>query len=420
MSFKTGFIAFTLGLILVSEAAVVMAQKVVTGGSTLPHGLYNDILPIGPDFSYTGKNSVTGKTAVLTNNGSLFSVLPSQDFSHRSVVIAASDVVITPIEELTYSLAHNPSVGYPPIPAVANWGPVLQMPSVGTSVTIPFNKNTTAGTAQALNFRGTLSNSLPDFGDLCGVFSGRISDWSQIAGSNRVGPITVLYREEGSGTSALLGNFLNAACAAEASPSNLKGGMWTVDQPNFAQQFNDDTVPYRGARFISVKGSSGMRDAVFADQGRIGYVGPDVIPTSDLADATKFALLRGFSPTAANTQLAIAAAPVPNDANANTRSAWLPNFGVPFNGYAIAGFTSWVVSQCFTGTDTNDTVATMTTFLNDLYDGDFDATITADNFVPLSIEWKNAVKSTFLSNTSGRGMNIANSTVCNGIGKPLQ
>ncbi len=407
MSFKKSVLASAVALGLMSVAAGAMAQKVVTGGATLPQGLYTSILPVGPNFSYTGTGSGTGKSAVLNNNSTPFGA------TNRTVPMAASDVVITSTEDTNYAAAH---ITAPATPA-DNWGPMLQMPSVGTSVTIPFNKTTTAGAAQALNFRGTLSNSVPDLGDVCGIFSGRVTDWSQIPGSNRSGAITVLYRGEGSGTSALLGNFLNAACATETGTSNLKNGAWTADQQAFAQQFVGNTVP---SNFVSVTGSAGMRDAVFAEQGRIGYVGPDVIPTADLADATKYAQLRGFSPTIANTQLAIAAAPVPTNANAGTRSAWLPNFGVPSNGYAIAGFTSWVVSQCFTGTDTNDTVATMTTFLNDLYDGDFDATITADNFVPLSTEWKDAVKSTFLSDTSGRGMNIGNSTVCNGIGKPLQ
>ncbi|WP_144631031.1 substrate-binding domain-containing protein [Bordetella genomosp. 13] len=411
MSFKKSVLASAVALGLMSVAAGAMAQKVVSGGATLPQTLYTTIMPANNiDFSYLGTGSGTGKTAVLTNDGSLFG------HAGRSVAIAGSDVVITPAEDATYKADH--------IDAATNkWGPMLQIPSVATSVTIPFNKAVTSGAAD-LDFSATDSATAPDVADLCKIFSGAVTDWSDIPGSNRSGPITVLYRDEGSGTSALLANFLRSQCPTELfATSHLKAtnstgrGVFQLDQQTFKMQFKNDTVP---SNFVPVTGSSGMRVGVFAAEGRVGYVGPDVVAAADLADPTKYAKVRGASPTGANVGLAVADRAVPTSANFNTRAAWAPNFGVPTSGYPIVGFTTLVVNQCYSGTDANGTQAAIVAFLTKLYTTtDHDAAINADNFVPLSSSWKTAVTNTFLNNTSGRGLNIGNATVCNSIGKPL-
>lgn len=406
MSFKKSVLAAAVAVGLMSVASAAMAQNVVTGGATLPQDLYTVILPAGASsttFSYTGTGSGTGKTAVLNNTGASFGK------AGRSVPMAASDVIITATEDSDYATAHILGSST----SADNWGPVVQFPSVATSVTLPFNKNNTAGNPQSLNFRGTATSINPDVFDLCGVFSGRITDWSGIANSGRTGAITVLYRSGGSGTSAMLGNYLNAVCSGDvAGNPNLKGGNFTVDQQDFSKQFVGDAVP---ANFVAVSGSAGMRDAVFATEGAIGYVGPEVIAAADLADSTIFAQISGYSPTAANISSAISESDPPE--GGNVRSAWLPNFGNATGGYPILGFTSWIVAQCYKGTDTNNTYTTMKTYLDNHFNGNYDTQITAHNFVPLPQNWKDAVKSNFLAVGSTNG--LKNSTTCNAIGRPL-
>ncbi|WP_144631032.1 PstS family phosphate ABC transporter substrate-binding protein [Bordetella genomosp. 13] len=418
MARKNSILISTIALGLMSFAAGAIAQKVVSGGSTLAQGLYIAIMPADNfNFSYKVTGSEVGKTAVLTNEGALF------DRPARSVAIAGSDVVISPTEDAVYKANHIDDKDN-------KWGPVLQFPAVVTSVVIPFRKALAVGTplntSTQLDFSAEISPTAPDVADLCRIFSGAVTDWSGIEGSHRTGPITVLYREDGSGTSALLGNFLRTQCPTELyATTNLKAannvgrGVFQLDQQNFSQQFKNDKVP---PTFMQVKYSAGMRDAVFAAEGRIGYMGPDLILPADLSNAAKYAKVRGFSPTSANVNAAVMAwvPTTPTNATAVTRDAWVPKFGLHPGGYPIVGFTALVVNQCYSGADANGTQAAIVAFLTRLYTTtDFDAAITADNFVPLPSSWKTAVTNTFLNNTSGRGQNIGNATVCNGIGKPL-
>ena len=84
----------------------------------------------------------------------------------------------------------------------------MQIPSVATSVTIPFNK---AGSAVDLSVT-----------QICGIFSGKITSWSSID-SARSGAIQVVYRGESSGTTELLARFLTSACKpADVSGTALK------------------------------------------------------------------------------------------------------------------------------------------------------------------------------------------------------
>ncbi|MBF3173840.1 protein disulfide reductase, partial [Pseudomonas aeruginosa] len=82
---------------------------------------------------------------------------------------------------------------------------------VATSVALPFNKS------------GSNAVHFADVNTLCGVFSGRLTDWSQIPGSGRSGAITVVYRSESSGTTELFTRFLNASCS-----STLEGGTFAI------------------------------------------------------------------------------------------------------------------------------------------------------------------------------------------------
>ncbi len=377
------------------------AQSVVTGGATEPQALYEVILPAdGVQFSYVGTGSGAAKNAVLNNNGALFG------HPGRSVPMAASDLRITPAEDAAYTVAHITS---PATPA-DQWGPVLQMPAYVMAVGIPFNKANVSGIPEALNFRRVATSLAPDVLDLCGIFSGRITAWTQIAGSNRTGPITVLYRADHSGTSVLLGNYLNAACSG-STEINLTGGAYDVDQSSFAAQFPGGAVP---ANFLAVAGSDAMDAAVVSTQGAVGYASVDTLGPL-VSDTSRVAQVAGASATAVNIVAAASSlAPPIGSAGGLTRAAWMPNFGNPASGYPIVGFSSLVVSQCFIGADPNGTYNTMMEFLNGLY-----ASSTLPGVAALPAAWRIAAVNTFLNNASGRYMNIQNGSICNLQGKPL-
>jgi ABC-type phosphate transport system substrate-binding protein len=280
---------------------------------------------------------------------------------------------------------------------------------VATSVAIPFNKTGTANVDLSVN-------------QLCGVFSGRLTDWSQITGSGRTGAINVVYRGESSGTTELFTRFLNAKCA--------ETGTFAVTT-NFASSYSGG-LP---ANAVSAVGSQAVMTALNAAQGRITYMSPDYAATTlaGLSDATKVAKVAGVSPAPANVSVAIGAV-TPPTANQSNPNNWVPVFTsqavidanpgdtslklYPTTGYPILGFTNLVFSQCYAdATQTSQVRTFFTRHYNGVAGLSNDTAITNNRFVPLPSAWKQAVRDNFL--TAASGLSIGNTSVCNAIGRPL-
>ncbi|MDO7898807.1 substrate-binding domain-containing protein [Pseudomonas citrulli] len=389
--FKRNVLAVSLTLAGLCAAQAAMAD-VNGGGATLPQPLYQTSGVLTAGFApYIGVGSGNGKLAFLNNDYTKFVA----GNTSKNVHWAGSDSKLSATELSGYVSAHG-----------AAWGPLIQVPSVATSVAIPFNKTGTANVDLSVN-------------QLCGVFSGRLTDWSQITGSGRTGAITVVYRAESSGTTELFTRFLNAKCA--------ETGTFAITT-NFASSYSGG-LP---AGAVSATGSQAVMTAVNAAQGRITYMSPDYAATTlaGLDDATKVARVAGVSPAPANVSAAIAAVPVPAAANRANPNAWVPVFAAatnpndpsvvayPTTGYPILGFTNLIFSQCYAD-------AAQTTQVRDFFTRHYNATaassndaaITANRFVPLPGAWKSAVRGSFLTATSAQS--IGNANVCNGIGRPL-
>lgn len=389
--FKRNVLAVSLTLAGLCAAQAAMAD-VNGGGATLPQPLYQTSGVLTAGFApYIGVGSGAGKAAFLTNDYTKF--VPGT--TNKNVHWAGSDSKLSATELSTYVSAHG-----------AAWGPLIQVPSVATSVAIPFNKTGTANVDLSVN-------------QLCGVFSGRLTDWSQITGSGRTGAITVVYRAESSGTTELFTRFLNAKCA--------ETGTFAVTT-SFASSYSGG-LP---AGAVSATGSQAVMTALNAAQGRITYMSPDYAATTlaGLDDATKVARVAGVSPAPANVSAAIAAVPVPAAANRANPNAWVPVFAAttnpndpsvvayPTTGYPILGFTNLIFSQCYAN-------AAQTTQVRDFFTRHYNATvansndaaITANRFVPLPGAWKSAIRGSFLTATNAQS--IGNTNVCNGIGRPL-
>ncbi|CAH0155791.1 substrate-binding domain-containing protein [Stenotrophomonas lactitubi] len=382
---------------LLATAGAASAQTAVTGGgASLPADLYkgqtDSILPA--NFSYAVTGSGTGKKAFLENNSALFSTTGTVHF-------AGSDSVLSGTELSTYNSTYNVSTD------ANRYGALVQIPSVATSVTIPFNK---AGSAVDLSVA-----------QICGIFSGKITSWSSID-SNRSGNIQVVYRGESSGTSELLARFLTSACQpADVSGTTLKltNGVPAFSvQSTFANLFT--SVP---SNFIAAPATGGtsLYNAVYAADGRVGYVGPDVIPS--LVDATKVAKVKGFSPDEVSVQATLETAAPPTGAAAENPANWVPVFGNPSAGYPIAGYTNFVFGQCYK----NATVgANVRGFLTRHYgsvvvagveQGPNDAAIRAHKFIPLTKAWRDAVRTRFATASNAGAVN--NPSTCASIGRPL-
>ena len=396
--FKRNVLAVSMTLAALCSAQAAMADR-NGGGATLPQQLYQTPGVLTAGFAqYIGVGSGNGKAAFLTNDYTKFVA----GVSNKNVHWAGSDSKLSATELSTYATNKQPT-----------WGKLIQVPSVATSVAIPFNKAGDAAVDLSVQ-------------ELCGVFSGRITDWGDISGADRTGPITVVYRSESSGTSELFTRFLNAKCNAEA-------GTFAVTT-TFGTSFSGG-LP---AGAVSAAGSQGVMNALGAAEGRITYMSPDYAASTleGLDDATKVARVgkdeaqgvEGVSPAPGNVSAAIALVPVPATSPASVRANqdnWVPVFGkdgvtgvqpYPTSGYPILGFTNLIFSQCYAN-------AGQTGQVRDFFTKHFgatannDAAISANRFVPLPANWKTAITDTFVTSTSA--LSIGKSDVCNGIGRPL-
>ncbi len=382
----------TVALLCSGLCAPLAMADINGGGTTLPQPLYQTAGVLTAGFApYIGVGSGAGKIAFLNNDYSKF----VGGITTKNVHWVASDSKLRPVELDTYAFAHG-----------AVWGPLIQVPSAATSIAIPFNKAGAAGIDLSVN-------------QLCGVFSGRLTDWSQITGSGRTGPITVVYRAESSGTTELFTRFLNAKCA--------ETGTFSITT-NFASSYSGG--PPAGA--LSAVHSEGAMYAVNATQGAITYMSPAYAASTlaGLDDATKVARVAGVSPAPANISAAIAAIAVPVTANRSNPNAWVPVFAAttspndpsvvlfPTTGYPILGFTNLIFSQCYADATQSTQVRNFfTRHYNAFLTVNNDAAITANRLVPLPAAWKTAIRTTFL--TAANTLSIGNPNVCNGIGRPL-
>ena len=395
--FKRNVLAVSMTLAALCSAQAAMAD-INGGGATLPQPLYQTAGVLTTGFAaYIGVGSGNGKAAFLTNDYTKFVA----GVTNKNVHWAGSDSKLTATELSTYASAKQPT-----------WGKLIQVPSVATSVAIPFNKSGTAAVDLSVQ-------------ELCGVFSGRITDWGDISGADRTGPIKVVYRSESSGTTELFTRFLNAKCAETGTfaITTTFGTSYSAGLP---------------AGAVSATGSQGVMNSLAATDGGITYMSPDYAAATlaGLDDATKVARvgkdeengIEGVSPAPGNVSAAINKVLVPATSPTTVRANpdnWVPVFGkvgvagtvaYPTSGYPILGFTNLIFSQCYAN-------AGQTTQVRDFFTKHFgatannDAAISANRFVPLPATWKSAITDTFLTSTSA--LSIGKSDVCNGIGRPL-
>lgn len=258
--FKRSLIAASL-----SVAALVSAQAmaVTGGGASLPAELYkgsaDSILPA--NFSYAVTGSGTGKNAFLTNNSSLFGTT-------GTVHYAGSDSVLSGSELTTYNSNYN-----------GTYGPLIQIPSVATSVTVPYRKdgNTTLNLTSA---------------QLCDAFSGAKTTWGQLLGTTDSTPIRIVYRTGSSGTTELFTRHLNSICPTRFATNST---------------FTNARLPAGGtlpSNWVGVAATSTVVSTVKATNGSLGYVSPDAVNINSNAEVSR---VNGNLPTQANVSTAWAA-----------------------------------------------------------------------------------------------------------------
>jgi len=375
-------------------AHVARAQTVVTGGGSSLAGptysvQFNDFTHSGVTYSYYQSGSGAAQSAFILNQSSLFT---GSAPTGVAVDFAASDATLSTAQINSF----QSSYGYP----------LIQLPTFATPITIPFNL-----TAQGKTTIGSekLSNA-----QLCGIFSGKITDWNAVDPNIPAGTtIQVQYRADGSGTSFLLTQHLTAVC--NSSNSSFTGTLAATT--TFTNLFSPGGVP---SNFTGQTGSGGVEAGINSTPNSLGYLSPDYTQEAPVHRGNSaypvVALVNGFEPSVANTKLAIGNSSVPT--NPANQAQWVPAVPNPGSGYPIVGFTTWEVSSCYS--DPN-VAAGVVAFLTQLYNGGGSsnssvvsaeaqngfATVSgaSTNAAPTAGSLAAAIISTFLSGTGSLAIN---------------
>ncbi len=231
-------------------------------------------------------------------------------------------------------------------------GNLIQIPSMGLGIAIPVQNS-------AITANGKL---ILNDDDLCGVFSGKITDFSQLAlGKGSVTPtagtITTVVRSDGAGATFLLTNHLSAVC--NSSNSNVTFTATTT----LSSLFPNGAFP---PNFTAQKGTSGEATELESLPSAIGYLTPDyttVDPNSGVTiNGGKSTLVvagilngtKSYIPTTTSITQALARpkqgttlTPPTNGSQGANPTNWVPIIQTASAGYPIVGYSVLEYAQCY-------------------------------------------------------------------------
>jgi phosphate transport system substrate-binding protein len=387
------------------------------------------------NFSYAGIAGDSAQVAFLSNDIALYKnpragTVPRGTPRYgkvggATVAIGASDL------PLSASLLTNPATGSYALSTTSNGttysasssndGPVIQLPAFGVPIVIAYNEPPMA------------RYFILDDSELCGVLSGKITNYLVLGAASVSSPIKVFYRGDSSATTYLVTQHLNAVCTSANSNFPALPVPITDD---FASLFNSNyPLP---SNFTPETGDASLAEHMVATRDSFGYLPPaytgitKVMPQyASLMPITLHNSLDGldYLPYWYYAELALKdggpgavnASPPDTLAAAMNPLNWVPSVPQPARGYPIVGYTTMVVSSCYVLTGGKDvTGKAIVAFLTkDLYQKiDFGQTTVAKNYglSPVNNAGQSklvaAIKHVFLSNESGYNLNINNPTTC--------
>lgn len=293
----------------VGFAGAASAQETIRGqGATLPAGLYADwFAGKGPakkfSFSYNAPlvrpsggsipantGSGAGKASFAShmfNNNTWFpggagtpaQPLPSDVTTEQKedIQFSGSDAILTTTDLTNYNSAR--------------WGDAIQIPSVGTPVTIAFNKAKLKlkrqGPTGVVALKGGKQEDGPVLylsrASYCGIFTGKISRWDDTLITRDNGrvvakeEIKIVVRSDSSGTTEIFSRHLDTVCDG----SEAAGGFTfvTTNPTDPTTPTGRTTITWSdfidSSRLIAAAGSGGVSTAIANNRFSIGYVSPD-------------------------------------------------------------------------------------------------------------------------------------------------
>ncbi|KFL53757.1 phosphate ABC transporter substrate-binding protein [Burkholderia pyrrocinia] len=375
-------------------------------------------------FTYFSVGSGAGQNAFLNNQPTFFGAGVT-----GTVHFANSDAALSTAQLTSYKAGLG-----------ATNGPLIQIPYIVTPITVPVvNGPAVTSTTTPQTTPGQAHSIALNDDDLCGIFSGRITDWAGVSGANPVinpqtgsaytttsTPIKVVYRADGSGTTELLTRHLAAVCTT----TNTQAGVTFVDSLTFTASFPGGVVP---ANFVAASGSGGVRNAVasFSSAGTaaFAYLSPDYtntflapsstvvtsagalqLPVASLVNAKNGVY---YAPNYTNASTALGSvAPPTLKAQAANQANWVPNAGNPASGYPVSGTSQIILSQCYKDATVKTAVHD---FLNSHYtNASFASIVHGNGFDTVPSNYQTAISNDFLSNASTWNLDIGNTSVCTG------
>lgn len=308
LSRLAGVSALALFSVVGLAGAPAHAQKLVRGqGATLPAGLYvdwfNPPLRNGYDYTYNAPLPRPGGGSIPANTGSGAgkAAFESHTFNNNTwfpggpgtpaqplpsdiktkvkedIQFAGSDAILTTLDLDNYNLAR--------------WGDPIQVPSVGTPVTLAFNKASLTLTRRGPTGVANVDTGAQSNGDVlylsrasyCGIFTGQITNWNhpRIVADNGVAPsnqpIKIVVRSDGSGTTEIFSRHLDTVCDGSADAGGYTFIATNTSDPSTPT--GRTTIPWADfispSRLIFAAGSGGVSTQVAANDFAIGYVSPD-------------------------------------------------------------------------------------------------------------------------------------------------
>lgn len=250
----------------------------------------------------------------------------------------------------------NITFTYPAVAPKTLAGPIIQLPTFGTPVTLAYNID---GVRQG-NARVTLTDDM-----ICGIFSGAVTTFNdpRLAGSglpSSASTIHPTYRSDGSGTTFLFSNHLKAVCTASNSTAAFAANLAAkAPLTSFSVLFTNGggTAP---SNFRSGSGSPGVVSALGFSGGAaaagtngIGYLSPDftkiaAVNSGNTAPYTAQvvnAAGTATQPSVAATVQALKTAGTPT--NPADPTQYIPSIPNPSAGYPIVGYTTIDLFQCY-------------------------------------------------------------------------
>jgi phosphate transport system substrate-binding protein len=424
----------------------------------------------------SSSSTSTGLGVPSASNTIPFTSTFVQTYGYPSIQFAGSDDIWLASDQSLYVAGGGP----------AKYGKILQFPAFAGAVTIPFNGKDGAGVA--LN----ITNAIPTGGSsglnlsrqaVCGIFSGHITKWNNpiltaLNGGTVLGTgqISVVHRTDGSGTTFIATNALEAQCNSQFGPNNETDSSLTLYELPWSDRVTSTTqcnavapkstaLPFEGsdllnwpdlgtdqcgtaitnptgAAFITASGNSGVVAKILTTNGAIGYSTTDftqpVIPTGpknanlqnqyDYDNGTS----TFYPPTVATVTAAMDSdipffPPVVTEPTDITnplnwsRQAVNPNPVLP-GAYPLVGFTFMDFYQCIKNNPSDfvsgNNLPYIFSYLQFQYsDANAAAIMNANGFVNISSSslsiWYNAIVTLLTSGTSA--MNFAGTGACSAV-----